>query len=531
MTTLSRRHFTRLLAGAAAVSAAFPSLSAEDKQDLTTLTLTEASARIHAKTVTSTQLTQALLDRIAIYQPKVNAYITVMAKQALAQAAMLDAEAKAGKFRGPLHGIPISLKDNIDTAGTRTTAASPMFKDRIPTEDADIVRRLKLAGAIILGKLNLHEFAVGCTGDISYFGPTRNPWALDRVSGGSSAGSGSALSADLCFGALGTDTGGSIRVPSAWCGIVGLKPTIGLVSIRGIIPCSAPMDHCGPMARTVEDVALMLNQMVGYDQLDIYSVQRPGFESGPEDYLAGMKQPVAKFRLGLPDSFYDHIDPEVEPTITAAIAVLTKLTAGVTSHAPLLEIPPAVGDTGESEAYHAHLAETYGANYMGPTRARMSAAPNPNNTAAKSGEAHEKLATIRRVIDSGFKDFDLVVVPTVRYMPPTINSSLAQEAAGAARKAKIYEFFEGSSPCANTNPFDTYGIPAITVPCGFSKSGMPIGIMIAAPHFQESKVLALAYAYQQATDWHTKRPPLTPDTPVPPIKEGTDPKPVLTPAP
>ncbi len=524
MTQFTRREFARLVAGTAAATVVLPQVSAwavDDPNTLTTLSLTEASARIHARTVTSTELTKAMLTRIAIYQPKVNAYITVMAEKALAQAAELDAEAKAGKFRGPLHGIPISLKDNIDTAGTRTTAASPMFKDRIPTEDADIVTRLKKAGAVILGKLNLHEFAVGCTGDVSYFGPTRNPWSLDRVSGGSSAGSGAALASDLCYGALGTDTGGSIRVPSAWCGVVGLKPTVGLVSIRGIIPCSAPLDHCGPMARTVEDAALMLNSMTGYDPLDIYSV-----EHSAEDYVAGMKQSVSKFRLGLPESFYDHVDPEIEPTITAAIAVLTKLTAGVTSHAPLLSIPPAIGDLGEADAYHADLVQKYGNNYMPPTRTRMNTpgttGARPVSTAAESGKAHENLATIRRVIDSGFNGFDLVVVPTVRYLPPKINSSLALEMAGSTRKLKVYEFFEGSSPCGNTSPFDGYGIPAISIPCGFSNSGMPVGLMIAGPHFTESKVLALAYAYQQATEWHLKKPALTPDMAVPPIKEGPE---------
>ena len=527
MHALTRRDFSRLLGGTIVLAPFASQVSWAEAPTpdagLVTLTLTEASARIHARTVTSTQLTEAMLARIAVYQPKVNAYITVMREQALTQAAVLDAEARAGNFRGPLHGIPISLKDNIDTAGTRTTAASPMFKDRIPTEDADIVRRLKLAGAIILGKLNLHEFAVGCTGDVSYFGPTRNPWSLERVSGGSSAGSGAALSADLCFGALGTDTGGSIRVPSAWCGVVGLKPTVGLVSIRGIIPCSAPLDHCGPMARTVEDAALLLNQMVGFDSKDIYSVQRPGYEAGPEDYVAGMKQPVSGFKLGLPDSFYDHIDPEIEPAITAAIAVLTKLTAGVASHAPLLSIPPAIGDLGEADAYHADLVEHYGNNYMPPTRNRMNTpgAPGsrPASTAADSGRAHENLATIRRAIDAGFQGIDVVVVPTVRFLPPKINSSLVQEMAGNTRKLKVYEFFEGSSPCGNTSPFDGYGVPAISIPCGFSKSGMPIGLMIAGPHFAESKVLAVAYAYQQATDWHLKKPPLTPDMPVPPIKE------------
>ncbi len=533
MTKLTRRSFARLCGGtlaAQSVLSTWPAWAtvkdqnptAPDSADaLVALSLTEVSARIHARTVTSTQLTHALLARITVYNPKVNAYITVMTDDALRQAAELDAEQKAGKFRSPLHGIPIAFKDNIDTAGTRTTAASPMFKDRIPTEDADIVRRLKAAGVVIIGKLNLHEFAVGCTGDVSYFGPTRNPWALDRVSGGSSSGSGAAISSDLCFGALGTDTGGSIRVPSAWCGVVGLKPTVGLVSIRGIIPCSAPLDHCGPITRTVEDAALMLNQMVGYDPADIYSV-----EHAPEDYVKAMKQPVSTLRLGLPASYYDHVDPEIEPSILAAIEVLKKLTVGVTSHSPLLSIPPAIGDLGEAENYHAELVKKYGANYMPPTAKHMNtpgaAGARPPSTAADSGRAHENLATIRRTIDASFKDFDLAVVPTVRYLPPTINSSLKQEMADNTRK-KVYEFFEGSSPCGNTSPFDGYGIPAITIPCGFSANGMPIGLMIAGPHFAEGKVLALAYAYQQATQWHLKRPPLTPGMPVPPIVENPEP--------
>ena len=230
MGKLSRRSFT-VLCGTVLAAETLPSFvgraRAAEASDLTQLSLTEVSARIHARTVTSTQLVQALLDRIAVLNPKVNCYITVMAQEALAQAAVMDAEAKAGKFRGALHGVPIALKDNIDTAGTRTTAASPMFKDRVPTEDADIVVRLKKAGAVIMGKLNLHEFALGCTGDISYFGPARNPWSLERITGGSSSGSAASLAADLAYGTLGTDTGGSIRCPAAWCGIVGLKPTVG----------------------------------------------------------------------------------------------------------------------------------------------------------------------------------------------------------------------------------------------------------------------------------------------------------------
>ncbi len=535
---LTRRTFTGLFGTALIAetlsppwSQGFTAFAAMDTDALAGMSITEASDKIRAKTLTSTELVKALLDRIKIYNPKVNCYITVMGADALAQAAQLDAEAKAGKFRGPLHGIPIALKDNIDTAGTRTTAASPMFKDRVPTEDADIVRRLKLNGAVIIGKLNLHEFALGCTGDISYFGPSRNPWALDHVTGGSSAGSGASVAANLTLGALGTDTGGSIRCPSAWCGIVGLKPTIGLVSIRGIIPCVASLDHCGPMARRVEDVALMLGQMVGYDPLDIYSVQSTPVNI---DYVAEMKQSVKGFRLGTPASFYDHVDPAIEKAIKEALVVLTGLTAGVTSSAPLWDGNPG-GGTGDSEFYHHDLIEKYGLNYMPPTRTRFERMENPPAgtkpvTAADGARAHERLATTRRMIDSHFTNFDLVVVPTTRLLAPKINESLANEAkggggggsaaAGANSSGKIYDWFASGGGCSNTSPFDAYGIPAISVPCGFTESGMPIGMMIAGPHFAEGKVLALAYAYQQATQWHLKQPALTPSTPVPPIIEG-----------
>ena len=499
---------------------AFASAAGMDDADdkLTSLSLTEVSVLIHNRTVTSTQLTRALLARIVVYNPKVNAYITVMSAQALKQAAQLDEEAKAGKFRSPLHGIPIALKDNIDTAGTRTTAASPMFRTRVPTEDAEVVRRLAAAGAVILGKLNLHEFALGCTGDVSYFGPARNPWSLANITGGSSSGSGAAVASDLCYAALGTDTGGSIRVPSSWCGIVGIKPTTGLVSIRGIIPCEASLDHCGPMARTVEDVALMLTHMTGYDTLDPFSVEHP-----QEDYVKQMKQPVSGFRLGAPVEYYDHLEPEVAEGVSAACEVLTKLTQGITSRATLPNMPQ--GDNfftglGDTAAYHEPLIKQSGMAYMPPTVIDMKEITQPS-TAADSSNSHIALVMLRRVIDAAFKDqnIDLVVVPTTTSLPKTINESLAREMADRKPK-KAYDFFDPTSGCTNTAPFDVYGVPALSLPCGFSKSGLPIGLMIAGPHFSEGKVLALAYAFQQATDWHKRKPSITPDTPVPELVEN-----------
>jgi aspartyl-tRNA(Asn)/glutamyl-tRNA(Gln) amidotransferase subunit A len=527
---MTRRGFGVLVGGAVVAETlvrAWPALGEATGDALTAKTLTEVSGMIHSKSVTSTELVQALLERINVLNPKVNAYVTVMAQEALAQASVLDAEQKAGKFRGPLHGIPLALKDNIDTAGTRTTAASPMFKDRIPTEDAAIVSRLKKAGAIILGKVNLHEFAIGCTGDISYFGPARNPWALDHITGGSSSGSAAALAAHLVPGALGTDTGGSIRCPSAWCGTVGLKPTIGLVSIRGIIPCRASADHCGPMARTVEDVALMLGEMAGYDPLDIYSVANPTNGGAPVDYVKEMHQPVKALRIGTPQSYYDHVDPEIDAAMKAALEVVKGLTAGVISDAPLWE--GLMGDTtGEQEEYHHELIQKYGLSYMLPDRTRFARMEDPPAgtkfaTAMESVKAHEQLATTRRMIDSHFTNFDVVVVPTTVMQAGKINDSLAQEARSAPPEGKVYNWFETGGGCTNTRAFDLFGIPAITVPCGFTKAGMPIGMMIAAPHYQEGRVLALAYAFQQATDWHKRVPVLSASTPVPPIVEGKPP--------
>ena len=524
MAKISRREFASLCGGALAVgglAVTWPRIAraaetASSEDQLTSLSLVEASAKIHSKEVTPTQLTKAVLARIAVYDPKINAYITIMSDQALQQAAKLDEEQKAGKFRGPLHGIPIALKDNIDTAGTRTTAASPMFRNRIPDEDAQIAQRLKASGAIVIGKLNLHEFALGCTGDVSYFGPCRNPWALDRVTGGSSSGSGAAVAADLCFAALGTDTGGSIRVPSSWCGIVGIKPTTGLVSIRGIIPCAASLDHCGPMARRVEDVAMMLNEMTGYDNLDIFSV-----EHAKENYMKALEQPVSGFRLGAPVEFYDHLEPEVAAAVAAALEVLCKLTKGIGSRAPMPDIPQghnffaALGDTA---SYHEPLIKLSGMVYMPPTKIDMKQIEE-TGTSADSARSHDALAMIRRKIDAAFTEIDLVVVPTTRSLPPLMTDSLKEEM-GNRKPEHAYDFFDPRSGCTNTAPFDVYGIPALTLPCGFSKNGLPIGLMIAGPHFSEAKVLALAYAYQQATDWHKRKPELTASTPVPELVEA-----------
>jgi aspartyl-tRNA(Asn)/glutamyl-tRNA(Gln) amidotransferase subunit A len=496
MEMLTRRGFSLSLAGAAAAYGQSPAAS------LAQLSLAEASARIRNGSVAPSQLLAACLDRIGVYNPKLNAYITVTRDHAMEQARQLDAEQKAGRLRGPLHGIPIALKDNIDTAGIRTTAASAVFDDRIPTVDAEVARRLNAAGAILTGKVNLHEFANGGTSATSYFGPVRNPWALDRNPGGSSGGSAAAVSAGMCFGALGTDTGGSIRTPASFCGIVGFKPTYGLVSIRGIIPLTLSLDHCGPMTRTVEDAAMMLNVLAGYDRLDIASV-----EHAPEDYVAGMKQTAVKpLRIGVPRvPYFDHLDEDVAKCVEGAIAAVAKLTASVKE--TTLPSTTGVALPGEMYAYHEEFFSKGAGRYQIPTRRNLQ-----NGGAAKAADyvrGRWKLELIRRTIDDAFQNVDLVVLPTRRHTPRTVDLAKEREESDKIRNPEL----------ENTGQFNIFGIPTISVPCGFTSGGLPVGLMIAGPRFSESRVLGLARAYEMATEWHKRQPPLTPDMPVPALKK------------
>jgi aspartyl-tRNA(Asn)/glutamyl-tRNA(Gln) amidotransferase subunit A len=510
MNPLSRREFSISVLGAVAATIQAvnayevrawqpPAKPAGTPDALAGLTLAEASARIRAGSVTSTDLVTACLSRIDVYNPKVNAFITVARDAALTQAKALDAEQRAGKLRGPLHGIPIALKDNIDTAGLRTTAASAVFDDRVPQADAEVARRLEAAGAIVIGKTNLHEFAMGGTSATSYYGPVRNPWALERNPGGSSGGSAAAVATDLCYGALGTDTGGSIRTPSSYCSVVGLKPTYGLVSIRGIVPLVLSLDHCGPLTRSVEDAAMMLNVLAGYDRLDIASV-----EHQPEDYVAALQQPVSGFRIGIARvPFFDLLDADVAKSTDEALRVLSKLTSS-TVEANL----PSTRDISldaEVYAYHEEMIGQMPGRYMIPTRRALQGGDK-----LKAGEYVRslwRLELLRRTIDDAFRDVDLVVLPTRRRTPRTVDASIKREETDVPRNPEL----------ENTGAFNVYGIPAISVPCGFTSKGLPVGLMIAGPRFSEGKVLALAHAFEQATDFHKKKPPIRPDTPVPPL--------------
>jgi aspartyl-tRNA(Asn)/glutamyl-tRNA(Gln) amidotransferase subunit A len=475
---LTRRGFA-----VSAVAAAIASGAGSDQ--LTDLTLAEASARIGKGTVTPTNLTEACLARIEKYNPPLNAFITVMKDQALAQARDLDAQQRAGKLRGPLHGIPIGLKDLIDTAGVRTTAASAVFAERIPTEDAEVTRRLKSAGAILIGKTNLHEFAYGATSVPSHFGPVHNPYALDHIAGGSSGGSAAAVAARLCFGALGSDTGGSIRQPSSYCALAGLKPTYGRVSTRGVIPLSWSLDHIGPMCRTVADAAILLGAIAGYDPREITSIDAP-----VPDYLQSLRMKTSALRLGIPRKpFYDNLDPEIEAAVREATEVLRKLTAGVLD----VELPPVPANlpvlAAEAYAYHLPYFSKTPELYQPSTRSRLEAGARITAEAYINGR--RELDRLRRAVSAIFSTVDLLITPTTPVPPATIQAS------GAATLS-----------LRNTSPFDVYGLPTISVPCGFTKAGLPVGLQISGPNFAETRVLALAHAYEQATRWHTRAPDL-----------------------
>jgi aspartyl-tRNA(Asn)/glutamyl-tRNA(Gln) amidotransferase subunit A len=464
------------------------------------LTLKKASELLRSKGTSPVDLTQACLKRIEKYNPAVNAFITVTAESALATAREMEAEARRGKWRGPLHGIPITIKDNIDTAGVRTTGASELFKDRIPTEDAEVIRKLKAAGAIFLGKLNMHEFAYGPSSAVTFYGPVHNPWALERISGGSSGGSAAAIASDLCFGTLGTDTGGSIRIPSSHCGTVGLMPSYGRVSNRGVIPMAWTLDHVGPICKTVEDATLMLGVIAGYDELDPTTVNVP-----VPDYERALKMQVSKLRLGLPRAgFFDGLDPEYAKAMEAALDILRKLTASTAD----VQLPPAVGAQTiwgpETYAYHAKWLTESPEKYQAATRTQMI---QTNNSVKPEvyAEARRQVDLIRREIKRTFTTVDLLITPTMKGPPATIAATLNPPAANTQTKAGG----RGNPGGGNINSpgaFDVYGLPAITVPCGFTNSGLPIGLQISGAPFAESTMLALAHAYEQATEWHTRRP-------------------------
>jgi aspartyl-tRNA(Asn)/glutamyl-tRNA(Gln) amidotransferase subunit A len=485
----TRRELLKTAAGCAAAGLVLKGKST----DVTGLSLQEAAAMVRRKAVSPVELTQACLARIERLNPALNAFITVTAEQALREARDAEAEIQKGKWRGPLHGVPVALKDLFDTAGVRTTAGSGVFKDRVPQQDAEVVRRLRAAGAVLLGKLNMHEFAYGGTSVATYFGAVHNPWNPDRIAGGSSGGSAAAVAAELCYGALGSDTGGSVRQPAAYCGIAGLKPTYGRVSTRGVVPLSWSLDHVGPMCRTVGDVALLLQGIAGYDPEDSNSVDAP-----VPDYTQALRAKISALRLGVVRKmFFEQIDPEIAAAVNQAIEVLRKLTVGVRD----VELPPyrtLPVVAAEAWAYHAAYVAKTPELYQPSVRVRVESGKNITAEAYIAGK--RELDRLRRAVREVFVNVDLLITPTTPVPPATIAES---------GQADVPPPGGVTFSLRNTQPFDIFGLPAISVPCGFTSSGLPIGLQITGPHWGEPVVLALAHAYEQATEWHTRRPAAT----------------------
>ena len=381
------------------------------------------------------------------------------------------------------------MKDVIDTAGIRTTAASALFKDRVPAEDAEIVRRLKVAGAVLIGKQNLHEFAYGASSVISYFGEVRNPWDVSRIAGGSSGGSAAAVGARLGY-AIGTDTAGSVRLPAAFCGVVGLKPTYGRVSTRCVIPLSWSLDHVGTIGATVSDAAILLQAIAGYDPKDTICADVP-----VTDYVAALRENPKPLRVGMPRSFFfEDLDPEIAAGVNQALSVIQKLTGYVRE----ITLPVSTDRTlqnAESHAYHAEFVAETPELYQPETLRRIRTGASVSVT--DYIHCRRELDESRRTISSVFENVDLFVTPTTPIPPPTIAE--LEDNPDVLRPREILML-------RNTRPFNVWGLPAISIPCGFTAEGLPIGLQIIGPHWREDWVLRLAHAYEQATGWHKRMP-------------------------
>jgi aspartyl-tRNA(Asn)/glutamyl-tRNA(Gln) amidotransferase subunit A len=460
--------------------------------DPTLLTIREVGDDLRSGRYTCTDLTAAVLERIDRIDPELNSYVTVTRVEALRQAAEATAELASGTDRGPLHGIPVAVKDIFSIRGVPTTAGSALLAGWQAADDAAAIQRLRTAGAVIVGTHTLHEFAYGpASTERSAFPPARNPWVRGHVPGGSSSGSAAAVASGLCFAALGSDTGGSVRKPAALCGVVGLKPTRGRISRAGMIPLSHTLDHVGILARTVEDCALVLGAVAGHDPGDEASVHAP-----VPDYRVSLRDGVEGLRLGVSPGWLDDQEgthPEVVAACQAAVDCLVGCGARVVEidHQALVAARDVNTLIVAAEAYALHeepissRPEAYGSTVR--SRLREGAFLS----AADYIKAQEARRRISNVVRAHLEDVDVIVSPT---------SPFPAEAFADVDWRSRYR-----SP-SFTNAFNLSGLPALSVPCGFSSGGLPIGLQIAGRAFDEPTVLRVALTYEQQTSWHTRHP-------------------------
>jgi len=456
------------------------------------LTIREASALLKSGQLSPVELTQSFLDRIEATDDRLHSFIIVLKEQALDEARLAEAEIRRGDYKGPLHGIPFALKDLYDTAGITTTSGSKVDIDRVPTEDATTTARLKAAGGILLGKLVMHEFALGGPDFTTPFPPARNPWNLAHITGGSSSGSGAAVASGQAMAALGSCTGGSIRGPASLCGIVGLKATYGRVSRAGVVTLSWSQDHCGPMTWTVEDTAYMMQALAGYDPKD------PTTSTAPvPDYSLSLREDIKGLTIGVPRHFFfaphESVNPEVVATVEKGLKVLEGLGANLQEVTiPSLEYVRAANSVimlSEAFAYHEKNLQTRPHDFGEMVRARFRIG------GLFSASDYVQSQRIRKVVNREcaevLQKVDVLVTPTM------------------TQPAAAFEGYDATSNITGrsfTAPFNLTGLPAISVPCGFTASGLPVGMQIAGKPFDEPGVIRAAYAYQQEARWFEQRP-------------------------
>lgn len=464
--------------------------------DVCFLPLTHLAALIKKRAVSPVEVTQAYLDRVQAVDPQLNSYLTVTAERALQEARAAEAGMRGNPHPGPLYGIPLAHKDIIATKGIATTCASKVLKDYVPDYDATVIERLRAAGAVLLGKLNMNEFATVTPSP--FFGRVNNPWNLAHTPGGSSSGSGAAVAAGLCAGSLGTDTGGSIRIPAAFCGIVGLKATHGRVSLHGVTPLAWSLDHVGPMTRTVQDAALMLQALAGYDAQDLVSSEAP-----VADYTAQLTGEVNGMRLGVPAHFFpDSTDPEVKDAFAAAVRLLE----GVGARIEEVRLPPLddawsiaqVIINGEANVWHAPYLQARAEDYA--PRVRKFLERGRATLAVDYVKAQRARAQLRRDLLAACARLDALLTPGELIPPPPHD---ARAVAIQGREVNLM-----TAMISATCPFNLTGQPALTVPCGFTRSGLPVALQIVGKPFDEVTVLRVGHAYEVHAAWHDRRPPL-----------------------
>jgi aspartyl-tRNA(Asn)/glutamyl-tRNA(Gln) amidotransferase subunit A len=468
--------------------------------DLCWTFMADLGRMIATKQVSPVEVVRAHLDRIAALDPTLRAFITVCADAALESARAAEADLMAGRAVGPLHGVPWAPKDLYSTKDVRTTGGSKILADSVPRDDATVVARLARAGAILLGKLNMHEFAYGPEGINAHYGDTRNPWSVDvhRVAGGSSSGSGAAVAAGLTPGSLGSDTGGSIRIPASLCGITGLKPTYGRVSRAGVLPLAWSMDHVGPMTRSARDCALMLGVIAGYDPADPTTSVLP-----VPDYGAALTGDVKGLRVGLLRAhFTDAAAPDVRAAVEAAAKALEGAGAVVDevrlTHIAHVATASAAIVASEALAYHAPWMRARAQDYQPDVRERLRMGAFV--TGAHYVRSQQVRALVGREVDEALARRDVLLAPATPLAAPALGERETTLGDGPSDvRAALLR-------C--TRPFNFSGHPACAAPCGFTAAGLPIGLQIVGRPFDEATVLRVVDAYQRITDWHTRRPPV-----------------------